>query len=239
MASSTNRAPFSNRDVWTSIKEYLVPATSAGMAIVPVFGELIKKSSLQKGLPIPHVPLLEGLMQGMKAAPTICVIVGGQMALQKKLNAALSAETTHFPTTLLSSTIVGGISAPALAIFNGLTLKLSVRESLRGFSLKQAAVIASRETGFVAGLSAAEPLATLIKTAFHQSKEVDYIAAYASGVFGSLAGHPADTYLTRSQGGLLETSLKQSLKGAARRANAVGLFSVIYTIAKETLALKV
>jgi hypothetical protein len=102
---------------------------------------------------------------------------------------------------------------------------------MRGFSKKQGAVIAIQETAFVAGMSVSERVAQRIKAKVGESKLVDYGSAFTAGALGSLAGHPANTALTRWQGGL-SVSPHQLMWGSLRKARAVGAFAVIYQWAK-------
>jgi hypothetical protein len=236
---STSSAP--NRqtpnEFWTVMAPYIGPPVAASAAIIPVFRDMVAKSAQQKGEAIPSMTLIESLKGGLKAAPTIGTVVGTQMVIQSLVEKALIGEskTENLSSTLVSSAIVGITSAPVLAIFNGQTIGLSVRESFRNFSLKQGLAISIQETAFVGGLSAADKLAAIMKRRFGNNKAVDYTAAFIAGATGSLAGHPANTALTRWQSGLPLDSFRQSMWGAARKARAVGCFSVVYKFGKEIL----
>lgn len=225
------------REVWSSVAFCAVPPCAAAAAIVPVFRDMVAKSAQQKGESVPNTTILKGFKNGLKAAPTIGCIVGGQMVLQNILEKALIKKDKResLPSILASSAIVGILSAPALAIFNGQTMGLSMRVTLQKFSARQGLAIALRETAFVGGISAANPLAVAMKQTLGESKVVDYTAAFATGALGSLAGHPADTALTRLQNGLPLESFRQLMWGVTRRAQAVGFFSVGYKCGKEIL----
>lgn len=223
--------------MWNTLSPYLVPPFAASGAIILVFRDMILKSAQQKGQPLPSIPFRKGLIEGAKAAPTVGLIVGSQMVIQKLVEKTLLGESkkSDLSTSLKSSAIVGTISAPFLAIFNGQTMGWSVMKSLRNFNPWQGLAIAVQETGFVGGLSASDRLAEAMKGVFGNNKAVEYMAAFTSGALGSLAGHPANTALTRWQSGMRVDSLSQSMWGSARKARAVGLFSVLYKFAKETL----
>lgn len=223
--------------LWTAMVPYAAPPLSASLAITVTFKDMIAKSALQKGQPVPFMTFLESLRLGAKAAPTVGVIVGSQIALQGFLEKALLRESksANLTTTLMSSAIVGMASAPILAVFNGQTMGLTLRESLKKFTLKQSLAISFQETSFVAGLSVADKLASSMKQRFGNSKAVDYSAAFVAGAMGSLAGHPANTALTRWQNGMPLTSFQQSMWGAARKARAVGCFSLVYKAGNEFL----
>lgn len=223
---------------WSKIAPYVVPPLAASIAIVPAFPDMIAKSALQKGLPLPSITVLESLKIGVTAAPTVGAIVGTQMLIQRTFEEKLlggKSEKPSFLTTLASSAIVGTISAPVLAIFNGQTMGRSWKESLRLFSLKQGGAIALQETAFVCGLSVADWLADVMKRSVGDNKGVEYAAAFLAGAAGSLAGHPANTALTRLQSNQTFSLTQHSMLGAARKARAVGCFAVIYKLTSELM----
>ncbi|PIS02278.1 MAG: hypothetical protein COT85_05780 [Chlamydiae bacterium CG10_big_fil_rev_8_21_14_0_10_42_34] len=225
------------KDFWSSIAPYTAPPLAASIAIIPVFGDMIAKSAEQLGKPIPSMTLLQTIKQGMKAAPSVGAIVGAQMVIQNKVEKALlgGSKKPKLSSTLLSSAIVGIGSAPILAVFNGQTMGRSALESLRKFSLKQGLVITAQETAFVIGLSAADLLSEKMRESFGDTKATDYTAAYIAGALGSLAGHPANTALTRWQANLAIDRPSQLMWGAARKARAVGYFACLYKLGKEIL----
>ncbi len=222
---------------WPKITPYVVPPVAASLAIVPVFRDLAAKSALQKGLRPQGMTMHEAVMGGLKASPTVGVIVGTQMVLQSFLEKKMAGESKEagLPSALASSAVVGAVSAPILAVFNGQTMGWGIRESLRKFSVKQGLAIAVQETAFVCGLSAADKVSLVMKEHFGDNKAVEYTAAFMSGAAGSLAGHPANTALTRWQSGMVVESISQSFWGAARKARAIGFFSVFYKFGKETM----
>ncbi len=223
------------REPWSALSPYLVPPLAASAAIVPVFRDMVAKSAQQKGVPVPQMTLVAGLKEGFKAAPTVGVIVGTQMVIQRAVERALVGDSNKgsLSSAFASSAIVGTLSAPVLAVFNGQTMGWSVRDSLRKFSAKQGLAIAVQESAFVGGLSAADRLAVVMREQFGQSNVVDYSAAFTAGALGSLVGHPANTALTRWQSGMTVESFRQSMWGSARKARAVGCFSVLYKLVKE------
>ncbi len=237
MSSSSipNNEP--SKGLWVSMVPYVVPPIAASTAIIPVFRDMIAKSAQQKGLPILDMPFEVSLKEGIKAAPIVGAIVGTQMVVQNIVEKVLSGESSSksLSLTLVSSAIVGVVSAPVLAVFNGQTMGWSIRESLRKFSAKQGVAIAVQETAFVGGLSVADQLAAVMKKRFGNSKAVDYTAAFVAGAAGSLAGHPANTALTRWQSGMSVDSLHQLMWGSCRKARAIGVFSVVYKLGKDTL----
>jgi hypothetical protein len=227
----------SPKGMWPTVAPYVIPPVAASAAIVLVFHDMVAKSAQQKGQAIPTMPLMEILKGGVKAAPTVGAIVGTQMVLQSLLEKTLTGQSNagSLSSTFASSAVVGTASAPVLAVFNGQTMGWSVRESLRRFSAKQGLAIAVQETAFVGGLSAADRLAVPMRKWFGNNKAIDYIAAFVAGAAGSLAGHPANTALTRWQSGMTVDSACQLMWGSLRKARAVGGFSIVYKFGKEAL----
>lgn len=237
MSSSISNTP-SSQGIWSSIGAYAIPPCAASAAIIPVFPDMIAKSAQQKGLPIPSTTFIEGVKKGVKAAPTVGVVVGVQMIIQNTVENALVRDSNQqsLSSMFVSSAVVGIGSAPILAVFNGQTIGKGARESLRNFSFKQGFAIAAQETAFVIGLSAADRVAVATRKKFGDNKFVDYTAAFIAGAAGSLAGHPANTALTRWQEGMAVENWRQLTWGAARKARAMGCFAVLYKLGKEHLS---
>lgn len=228
------------KEIWTKVGPYASQPIAASIAIVPVFRDLIAKSSLQKGEKVLPITIKEGMRQGLKAAPTVGAIVGSQMLIQNVVEKALlgKSKTKSLSTTFESSAIVGAISAPVLAVFNGQTMGWSVLESLKKFSGKQALAITIQETAFVAGISASDQLSKKMKNKFGDNKAVEYGSTFLSGAAGSLVGHPANTALTRWQSKMRVDSSGQLMWGSIRKARAIGLFAVLLKFGKECLSYK-
>lgn len=221
---------------WPTLAPYIVPPIAAGGAIVLPFRDFIAKSALQKGQAVPKMTVLEGLKAGLGTAPTIGVIVGTQMVAQNIVEKFLTGDSKEesMSLKLASSAIVGTVSAPILAVFNGRTMGWETMESLRKFSAKQGLAIALQETAFVGGLSVADQLAALLKEKLGDNKAVEYTAAFTAGALGSLAGHPGNTALTRWQNGMT-VSPRQLMWGALKKARGVGFFAVLYKLGKDAL----
>ncbi len=115
--------------------------------------------------------------------------------------------------------------------------------TLRTFSPKQCLIITAQETAFFGGLSAADKLASILKERFGDNKVIDYTAAGLTGGLGSLAGHPFNTAVTRSQNKLpmdgfnrsFLSGCKQSIQRSLTKARAIAVFAVGYKFAKEML----
>ncbi|MBS0625660.1 MAG: hypothetical protein JSS32_06385 [Verrucomicrobia bacterium] len=235
MASPTSaqNGPSSN-GLWSQIGPYAAPPVSAAGAIIPGFKYLIEKSAVQIGKPAASVPFVEGVREGIKASRSVGVAVGAQMAAQKVATRVLGG-SEDLVTTLESSAIVGSISSPCLAILNGKTMKQGWRESLQKFRPGQAAAFAGRETGFVAGISAAEPVTKIAKEHFGDNKFVEYSAAVASATAGAVAGHPCDTAATCLQKNLPLPSVSQSMRGVVPRVKGIAIFAALYKAGKDAL----
>lgn len=226
---------FNYNDLLKSVSPYLGSSLAASTAAVPLFKEVAAKSALQRGLGIPMMTALDRLKGGLKVAPTVGVIVGVQMGLNKIVEDKLlnKSQKDTVAGKMVSSSIVGLASAPMLAVLNGQSMGRSPLESLRNFKPKLAGAIAVQETTFVLGLSSADLLSSKMKKLFGDNAITDYSASFIAGSLGSLAGHPANTALTRWQSGLTIDNPKQLLWGSARKARAVGIFSVIYKFGKS------
>lgn len=227
----------SNTISWSDMAPYVTPPVAAGMSIVPVFGDMIAKSAQQLNKPVPKLSIVSALKEGCRVAPTVGAIVGTQMVLQQQIERQLNeGGEGDLKTKLVSSATVGALSSPVLAVFNGQSLGWGVLQSIRRFTPKQAGAITAQETAFVLGLSAADEVASVMKSHFGEHRAVDDGAAFISGAMGSLAGHPANTALTRWQQGLAVDSFRQSMWGAMRKARCVGCFALLYKWGKELSA---
>jgi len=238
MSSSSPSLENQNRTkFYDQLSPLLVPPISAAVAIIPCFGDLIKKSALQKGENLPKIKIVSSLKDGLKAAPTVGMIVGSQMVFQNTLQQKLSRpqDKNNLSTIAFSSCLVGIVSAPILAIFNGQTMGLGLKETLKKLSSKQVMAISIQETAFIGGLSIADKISGIMKTNLNDHMLVDYLGAFLAGACGSLAGHPANTALTRWQSGLRLENVQQAMWGSMRKARAIGSFSVIYKIVKDSL----
>lgn len=227
--------------IWT-LTPYLTPPLAASTAMFPVFYGFIGKSARQLGKPIPDIKLMEVVKMSGKAAPTIGMIVGTQMIVQRMLENFLSnpvhnqtSPLSAFTSMFASSIVVGTVSAPLLAIFNGQTMGRKVTESLQALTLKQSGAILARETSFLFSLRISDPVSIIMRQKLGDSQTVAYGSTFISGMIGSLIGHPADTALTLWQNGRKLMHPRQLMRGSLMRASASGGFFVGYKITKEWL----
>lgn len=215
------------------VDQCLTSSIAASVAIVPPFYGFIAKSEYQCGKPKPRIHPLIAIKAGLKAAPIIGPTVGIQMFAQAFFEQMLAAHVKHDSfVMLISTTFVAGISAPALAICNGLTMRKTAIESLRTLSARQTSAIMTRELGFLLGLRISGPAGEYIKKNCGDSKHIEYLTALISGMLGSVMGHPADTILTRKQNGL-KITYHSLMKGVIPRALAIGVFSLGFKALKD------
>ncbi len=244
MSSSSSIAPNEQpyKGIGSSIAPYVIPPCAASAAIVPVFYGFIAKSAQQTGNKIPDMSIKEALKEGFKTAPTVGLIVGTQMVVQNlvekflmKLSNGTKDQSSGFLPMLVSSMIVGMLSAPPLAVFNGQSMGMKPLQSLKRLSAKQTGAIVARETSFLFSLRVSGPVSELMKRRCGENKAVEYSSAFVSGAIGSLIGHPADTALTCWQKNMKVDTFRQAMRGGPIKAMTVGGFSVCYKIAKELL----
>ncbi|NGX26180.1 MAG: hypothetical protein K940chlam6_00093 [Chlamydiae bacterium] len=216
-----------------TISQYLVPTVSAAAAMVPTYYGFAVKSAQQLDKTIPRFVPLEAIKNGLKLAPTAGLIVGTQMIAEKWIGKQLGAENSLLK-SLASAAIVGLISAPLLAAFNGQTMGRSISESILALSMREAAAITAKETIFVVSLGASSKVSQIMKRYFGDNMATEYAGAFVSGAIGSIVGHPFDTMLTRWQAGLPCKAI-HLMKGATAKALAVGSFSMFYNMGKGFL----
>lgn len=241
MTSSSSAAPNGqpSQGLWAFFAPHLAPPVAASVAIPPVFYGFMAKSAQQLGNPIPRLPIKVVLQEGCKAAPTIGVIVGTQMAAQKAVEEVLKSlrkdDAPRASLMLVSSMTVGALSAPALAVFNGQTMGRTALESLRSLSARQTLAIVARETSFLFSLRVSRPLEEWMKDSFGDHRGVGLSSTFAAGAIGSLIGHPADTALTLWQKGRKVENFSQLMRGGPIKALTVGAFSILYKSTKEMI----
>lgn len=226
--------------VWSTIAPYIAPPLAASIAIIPVFYGFVAKSAQQLGKPIPTLTIKEAIKGGFKAAPSIGVTVGTQMIAQNTFEKALmmfsgNESKPNFASMLFSAMMVGVISAPPLAVFNGQTMGKTVMSSIKNLSAKQVTAIVTRETSFLFSLRISEPVSEAMKQISGDNKGTEIGSAFISGAIGSTIGHPADTAFTLWQKEMEVVNFRQLFRGAPVKAVTVGCFAIIYKIAKEAI----
>lgn len=231
----------SSQNSWSTFTSYAVHPIAAGIAFVPVFYGFKAKSDLQLGFKMPRLNIKESFIGGCKTAPSIALIIGTQITAQRILEKTLFKPSedhpASFPSMLACSIIVGAASSPALAIFNGMTMRQSAMQSLKALSFKQVGAIMIREASFLCSVRVTGPVGEIAKRHFGDNKAIEYSSTFISGMIGSFVGHPADTALTLWQKGMTLENCRQSMRGALTKSLAVGGFAVGYNIVDGMLAM--
>ncbi len=219
-------------EIWHTIAPYVIPPSAAGIAVIPVFYGFELKSAKQLSLPSPKF----SLVSGFKAAPTVGAIFGTQMIAQKAMEKLLmEGKSADFNSILLSSIFVGAVSAPALAVFNGQTIKKRGIESLRALSAKQSGAIITREISFLFSIRISRYASDSMHHCFEPGKHIEYGSTFVTGAIGSFIGHPADTALTLWQKRIKISSINTLLKGAGIKSVTIGSFACLYKGISEFL----
>lgn len=211
--------------------QYTAPPVAAGIAIILPYRYWMLKSAIQLEKPM-QISWVAGIKEGVKSAPLISGIVGSQLVMEKWLSK--DVENPNFVTKIKNSAMVGFASSVPLAIFNGRTMGLCMKESIKALSFSQCVVIAARETAFVGGIALADPISAAFTKMAGEHVVVRATAAFFSGVCGSLGGHPFDVIVTRAQK-QKATKVNQYALGALTRAKGASQFALVYHMSKEML----
>jgi len=226
--------------LYASLLPYLAPPSAATIAIVIPFRDFVMKSQRQLQEPVLHIGLKQSLAVGVKAAPVVGGIVGVQMVAQKGIEKMLAkrsssdnAQSNSLARILASAAVVGVISSPFLAMFNARTISQPALEALKKLTPLKVGAIVAQETGCVAAIAISNPLSERAKRLLGENKAVEYGSVFATGVLGSLAGHPANTALTRWQAGKSVENISQLMRGSLTRARGFGTFVLCYKITND------
>lgn len=223
---------------------YVVEPVSAGLGIVPAFWGFQAKSKLQLGEKMPKYNFKTAFKDGFKAAPTIGVTVGTQLLTQEYVKKKWVQYTqgegkNELAADFVSSVVVGAVSAPLLAVFNGMSNDMTVKESLKKLSGKQFGAIVGRETSFLLSRGLIKFVKDNLKAVAGDNAPVSYFSAFVGGAIGSAIGHPFDTALTLWQNDRkVEKYSDLFTKGVKTKAAAVGVFYVCYTFFSKVLTKK-
>lgn len=236
--------------LWDTYAPFLTKPLAATTAAVPVYYGFRVKSALQLEQPFPKMPVCKIVFESLRESPMLGLIVGAQLCAQdffennlKRMieksnlqnckpfnNPAKSEQMISFA----SSVLVGGATAPLLAIFNGRTMGFTILGAVKNLSGKQVGALMVRETAFLASLSISEPINKQVKQEYGASKTVEYAITFFTGLVGALASQPLDTIFTRMQKGL-STTPSQWYNGGLARSFTVAGFAVGYKAAREFL----
>jgi hypothetical protein len=238
---SSNCAGQSLEGLWSGVVHYLGPTVAATVSIFPVFPGLMLKSAEQNGLPL-KTTIKDCMKKSFKAAPTAGLLVGTQLVIQEIVEDILrkyipQENCENFGFKMFSGTVVGGISAPLLAAFNGQTMGSSIIDSIKFLSRKQVGAIMALESSFIVSINATEPLGRAVKKISGDNKITECVISFISGFIGSIFGHPADTALTIWQKGREITSFSQLMKGWRIKAITLGIWMMLFKQASNFIEL--
>jgi hypothetical protein len=216
---------------------YVSKPLAASTAIIPGFYLFQLKSAKQLGQAAPKFNLFTAFKDGFKASPTIGLIVGTQMIAQEKIESKIHEVGVEkgLPSTVISATSVGLVSAPFLAAFNGQTMGYTPFQAIRNMTLKQTCAITAREALAVLALNKSKDVSGYTKKQLGDNKAVEYGTAFVVGAAASVASHPCDAALTLWQKKIAIQSMKQLSKGVMARGGACGLFTALYLASKDTI----
>jgi len=190
---------------------------AAGPAIIVPYYGLVWKSRNQLGLNRPTFNLNNSIFGGIKAAPTIIGIIGTQMILTNGINNGLTMlGLDGLQSKVCSLLSVSILSIYPLALFNGQTMGVNWKESLR-----------------------------YLKTYMGDSKQTEYGSTAIAGGMASLLGHPFDTALTRDQqrqanklpsAKIIDVPKGNfSMAGAIPKSVAIAIFYYAYKLSNDSL----
>lgn len=218
----------------TFTRTYIFPIFAAGIAIIPAYPLFKAKTALQLCQTLPVETIKQALASSIKPAKQIGGIVGLQVAAQHGFEQIVFKKRPDgFIKMLQCSMFVSLISAPSLAVFNGLTMGQSPMQSIKLLTVGQTSAIILRETLTLFALRISRPLADKSKEKWGNNKVVEYGCIFSTGFFGSVLSHPADTLLTRWQKNMRVQKLEQLMSGWKTRGIAVGLFYSGYNLVLE------
>ncbi len=178
--------------------------------------------------------VMQAFRAGAATAPNMGAIIATQLIAKRGVEKLFSKQEegkASFSSMFLSAAIVGAISAPPLAIFNGQTMGRSAWQSVQGLQLRQIGAIVLRETSFLFALGISSPICAWMQQAAGDKdrKWIELPVAFVTGVTSGVVSHPADTALTLWQRKMKIESARQLMQGGFTRAIALGGFFVCYT----------
>jgi hypothetical protein len=223
---------------------------AAGAAIIPPYVFFRDKFYLQLGENIPPRQVFPLLKEGIQATPVISGIVGSQIIFQKFFNLGIEkvcgtkineSSGAKYLNDFASCGLVAAISTPGYLEFNRRAMKMPFSLNML-LSAKQAKFIAFRELCFMNSLIGSGRIAKEMKSKFGDSKIVEYTSIFFTGAVGSLAGHPADTIVTRLMNSKPVDykwnvkSMNALMQGGLTKACGIGFFCIIYNAVKDKLS---
>lgn len=221
---------------WTkNLEPYWLPPAAAFLAVNPfVFYGFVKKSAKQLAVPVASMTLREFARENVKMASTVGLLVGAQFVSQEWVKEHLLYNEQGYRKMLASSMLVGIACSPILAVFNGLSMKLTFSESCRRLSVKQVGAIIVQETIFLFSKEGSEPVNKEMNNIFGEKDVVRYGSSFVTGAFGALCNHPANTTLTFLQNDR-KFNVRHLMRGCFHRALSVGTLLACFEVATDVL----
>ncbi len=122
-ATETTASPGSQKGgFWAPISPVIIQLTAATAGITATFPLFVAKTAKQLGQPNPMMSVMQAFRAGAATAPNMGAIIATQLIAKRGVEKLFSKQEegkASFSSMFLSAAIVGAISAPPLAIFNG------------------------------------------------------------------------------------------------------------------------
>jgi hypothetical protein len=221
---------------WSTLAPYMSPSVAAFVSYFPVSWLLSIKNRKQLELLPESLSFKTHVVRSFKTSRLVFGIVGLQMAsqhvIEKSLDRLLGQNTKT--AMLISLALVSAASAPSLSVLNSTLSGLSFAEATTRLSKPQLGAIWIREMGFLGVLAGSDRVVAYTKE-YLPGAGSEYIVAACSGAVGSLIVHPFDTAVTRLQEQKPIGFARYMMNGAATRAVAIALFSMLYRAASQTM----
>lgn len=211
------------------------PALASTISIYPVMSLFFTKAHQQVCEPVKNLWTAKNIVAYTKAAPTIGGIVGVQKYLLHKFEEKFGHKHAPLPTKFADAVMVGLLCSPALILFQGQTMGLSLKESMMRINFKLMAASTMRESTFLASDAINKFIKQKTEAMIGKSILVEYSSAFLGGAIGGVCGHPFDCMLTRWQKGLKVNSVIDLTRGAYPRTLALAVFGVLYTFTTNML----
>jgi hypothetical protein len=217
---------------------YLLSPASAALAVAanPLFFYCQRlKTVKQLDIPLARLSAWQFTVQNIKMAAIVGALVGTQMVAQDLIEKNLFKKESGFYAMLASSLMVGTVSSPILAMYNGLSGNLTFKQSWNALSVKQLGSILGQETIFLLSRKVSGPVNEKLKKQYGESNTIRYGSSFLTGTFGAFLNHPANTTITFLQNKKGMPPLNQLMRGCVPRALSVGMLLACCELASDVL----
>ncbi len=216
----------------------------AGAANIPTFRYFAEKNGANCGTKLPINTKIRWILRGIQTAPSIGASVGLQLALQKGIE-NFQKDPSSIINKVASAALVGLISSPFLAAFNGQLANqpylMALRKAFNNPRIIMA--ITLRETSFIGALVLTDPVIGKMRAVWGDFKGLGFVVAGFTALAGAALGQIPDCISCRLQNNLkvidtkkgnsgivslIKEGTKTSLQGTAKRVQAVVSYSLCY-----------